>query len=288
MLGGHATVHQLADDVVGVHLDAEGRAGGQPRHPHLDCLALLPLDQSHLERVRLPSYLERLRSSAGRWERRPIHLVHHVAHAETGGLGGPTARHLEHLVPARQLEPEPAGRGALQTHRVQLVRRRGLAAVAAPAAKRHAIAAGSCLELREEGARAAVTAATKGIAASEELLEDLPRVDVHRVRRPMCAAGTTGARAALDAVLAKLVVHLALLVVGKHSVGFGNLSKLCLRLLLVVGVLVGVPLQCQLPISLFDFFRVGRPRDTETLVVVAPALGRRGTCRPAGGKRWLC
>jgi hypothetical protein len=79
-------------------------------------------------------------------------------------------------------------------------------------------------------------------------------------------AGRAAGHAA-RALLAELVVLLALLLVAQSAVGLGDLLEVVLGLG-VVRVLVGVPLDGQLPVRLLDRVHVRVLRDAQHLVEI--------------------
>jgi hypothetical protein len=71
-----------------------------------------------------------------------------------------------------------------------------------------------------------------------------------------------------------------------HIVGFGDLLELGLGLLLIGGILVGVPSHGELPVGLLEVVVAGAAFDAEDLVVVDPHVPRRRRLlAPASGAR---
>ena len=81
--------------------------------------------------------------------------------------------------------------------------------------------------------------------------------------------------AGFGAIEAVVVIDLSFFWVGEVFVGLRDFSKLLYCLIAIVGVFIGVPLDCQLLVGLLDVALRGRLAQAQQLVVVS---FRHGIC----------
>eukprot|EP00754_Rhynchopus_humris_P024638 Rhum_TRINITY_DN14908_c1_g1::Rhum_TRINITY_DN14908_c1_g1_i1::g.127562::m.127562 len=152
----------------------------------------------------------------------------------------------------------------------------------------HHAAKTSTAEQRGQRVFVVVRGATRLEARSEELLKDLLRitathtaaagrsreVELSTAREAAATAAATAkalghlavATTHLVVLLAHLVVEATLLLIAQHLVRLRNLLELALRLLLVLGVPVGVPLQRRLLVRLLNRRLVSVGRNSQRVV----------------------
>ena len=120
--------------------------------------------------------------------------------------------------------------------------------------------------------RAAETAGSRPPAAgaAEKLTEDVVRAEAElpeNVADIEIAEDVFLAVALVKTRLAELIVLLALIRVGKHGVGLGDLLELFLGLL-IAGVFVGMVFEGQLAVGFFDFIGRGVLGNPEDAVII--------------------
>ena len=101
---------------------------------------------------------------------------------------------------------------------------------------------------------------TSSAAGTEDFLENIKRI-------VESAASTTGSRAGSERGMAELVVGRAFFRIAQHLVGLADLLEFFLGGL-VVGIFVGMILDGQFAVGLFDLIRRGAFLDAEQFVVI--------------------
>lgn len=113
----------------------------------------------------------------------------------------------------------------------------------------------------ERGFASLVSIVVKLMKSSPMIGARLPRRVVLRIAAPLIGSP--------NSVLAIAVVYLAFLQIGQHKVGLAYLLELGLGLILVVGILIWMPLERQLPVRLLDLNLVGILAQAQYLVIFA-------------------